>query len=448
MSPEPLQLFEYTQTDIPRDFSRREVVAIERFNRYIKQRDRLSTNVLEIVYSDGEPRSIKTSSFVGVVKIGKRTIQILPKILKYIDQNDPNPDSHPQRFVIRNLLYMLSFVKRLPLTEVDVAALRRTDDNFFEVFIFLFAKNLLTLITRSLDKNYVDHEEDVTFLKGKIKFKEHIIRNAVLKHRFFAQFDEFSEDNMLNQILKYTTHIMLNVSTSFSNLRLLQQIAFVLDGISFKKVVLSDFARVHLTRLNKEFGPVLSLAELFISHSSVELSVDTLSTFSLVFDMNVLFERFIGEFIRREFDTDYKAITLQGPAKRFVENKIVNNEAVGPVFQMRPDIVLDSVGPPPQRLIIDTKYKLLEGQDKKEGVSQPDLYQMHAYSKKYGCANVVMLYPQFESSAKCFDFYIDEESIVHVRTVKLCRDLRLNKQDLRKELEDVLHVASTCLAAS
>ena len=60
---------------------------------------------------------------------------------------------------------------------------------------------------------------------------------------------------------------------------------------------------------------------------------------------------------------------------------------------MRPDIVLETKGPSAQTLIIDTKYKLLE-EDKKEGVSQPDLYQMHAYSRKYSCVDVVMLYPQ------------------------------------------------------
>ena len=72
---------------------------------------------------------------------------------------------------------------------------------------------------------------------------------------------------------------------------------------------------------------------------------------------------------------------------------------------------------------------------------------MYAYSKKYTCANVVTVYSKFERSTKCFDFYIDNESSVHVRTVKLCRHLKRGKEELRKELEDVLNVAM-CVVSS
>lgn len=439
----PLQLFEYSKTPIPHDLSRPEVHAIERVNRRITQRDRLGANVLEITYSEGVPQNIKTSSYVGVVRIGRRTIQILPKVLKYIDKSDANPESHPQRFIIRNLLYMLSFAQNLPIKEADISTLRKVDDDFFEVLIYLFAKNLLDLITKNVNKSYIDREENVSFLKGKILFNEHISNNAVFKHRFFTRFGEFSEDNRLNQILKYTTHLLLNVSTNFSNLKLLQQIAFVLSEITFTKITISDFERVHLTRLNSEFEPILNLCKLFISQSSVELSVDKISTFSFVFDMNVLFERFIGEFIKRKFHADYEKITLQGPSKLFIEKKVVDSNELSGAFQMRPDIMLETKGPSAQTLIIDTKYKLLE-EDKKEGVSQPDLYQMHAYSRKYSCVNIVMLYPQYDASSKHVDFHIDEGSIIHVRTVNLCRDLKRDKEKLRNELKEVLNVAKVC----
>jgi len=89
----------------------------------------------------------------------------------------------------------------------------------------------------------------------------------------------------------------------------------VLDYISFKKITINDFDHVHLTRLNNEFEPVLNLCKLFISQSSVELSVDKIDTFSFIFDMNALFEKFIGEFIKREFSDIYDTITLQGPRR-------------------------------------------------------------------------------------------------------------------------------------
>ena len=143
----------------------------------------------------------------------------------------------------------------------------------------------------------------------------------------------------------------------------------MLDDISFKKITINDFDHVHLTRLNNKFEPVLNLCKLFISQSSVELSVDKIDTFSFIFDMNALFEKFIGEFIKREFSDIYDTITLQGPRRWFVKNKVVDNEGMGVAFQMRPDIVFEKKGPPAEKLIIDTNYKLLQRQDKKEGLA-------------------------------------------------------------------------------
>jgi len=220
---------------------------------------------------------------------------------------------------------------------------------------------------------------------------------------------------------------------------LLQQLAFMLDDVSFTRIGLSDFKRVHLTRLNEEYAPILNLCKLFISQSSVELSADEMATFSFIFDMNVLFEEFIGEFIKREFQGEYSSIRLQPADKFLVDEKIVGHVRQGSVFRMRPDIILqkgggDSAG----RLILDTKYKRLGGLDNKEGVSQSDLYQMHAYSKKYDCPSVVMLYPQTSKESKRFDFCIDSFTVVHIRTVNLCRDLRADKEGLHNELAEIL----------
>ena len=303
----------------------------------------------------------------------------------------------------------------------------------------MYAKNLIDTIARNLFKNYVNRKENLTFLKGKLKFSEHIKRNTVFAHRFFAQFDEFSEDNLLNRILQYTTHLLLHRSRNSENVKLLQQLAFMLDEVSFTRIGLSDFKRVHLTRLNEEYAPILNLCKLFISQSSVELSADEMATFSFIFDMNVLFEEFIGEFIKREFRGEYSSIRLQPADKFLVDEKIVDDVRQGPLFRMRPDIILQKAsGDRAGCLILDTKYKRLEGLDRKEGVSQSDLYQMYAYSKKYDCPSVVMLYPQTSKESKRFDFFIDGFTVVHIRTVNLCRDLRLDKDGLRNELSEVL----------
>ena len=93
-------------------------------------------------------------------------------------------------------------------------------------------------------------------------------------------------------------------------------------------------------------------------------------------------------------------------------------------------------------LIIDTKYKiLLEAGSAKEGVSQADLYQMFAYSKKYDCKKVILLYPRLmDQPQKDITFIIDNDTHVFVRTVDLCRDfkIKLERDELKKELCKIL----------
>ena len=57
------------------------------------------------------------------------------------------------------------------------------------------------------------------------------------------------------------------------------------------------------------------------------------------------------------------------------------------MFALRPDIVVDN------DIVIDTKWKTLNSDDRVVGVEQSDVYQMLAYAHAYEARRVVMLYP-------------------------------------------------------
>ena len=61
-------------------------------------------------------------------------------------------------------------------------------------------------------------------------------------------------------------------------------------------------------------------------------------------------------------------------------------------FALRPDIVIATKDD--KKIILDTKWKSLEDVPQKNyGISQSDMYQMYAYSKKYETPNIWLLYP-------------------------------------------------------
>ena len=64
-------------------------------------------------------------------------------------------------------------------------------------------------------------------------------------------------------------------------------------------------------------------------------------------------------------------------------------------FRLRPDLVVrrDSAGTHPV-VIMDTKWKRLNcSSSSNYGISQNDMYQMYAYSKKYNTSDIWLIYP-------------------------------------------------------
>lgn len=60
-------------------------------------------------------------------------------------------------------------------------------------------------------------------------------------------------------------------------------------------------------------------------------------------------------------------------------------------FALRPDIVMIKGE---RKIILDTKWKsLIDNERANYGISQGDMYQMYAYSKKYETPEIWLLYP-------------------------------------------------------
>jgi 5-methylcytosine-specific restriction enzyme subunit McrC len=101
------------------------------------------------------------------------------------------------------------------------------------------------------------------------------------------------------------------------------------------------------------------------------------------------------------------------------------------------------------KLIIDTKYKLLDPDSAKLGVSQQDLYQIYAYCKESGTKKALLLYPanlvDVDESKLETPFKLGERKDVevYVRTVPLDFDLTSDKglKNFVENLESILKTA-------
>ncbi|MDT3738547.1 MAG: hypothetical protein RO257_03485 [Candidatus Kapabacteria bacterium] len=387
------------------------------------------------VFSNGE-NYLKAKQFVGVAQFGDTRICVYPKLY--------NSESDKKSHSLKNFLYMMQYAYKIHNIKDYSTSAEHQNFDFLEVLIFIYAKNLMDLLKVNLNRSYIVVEDDSNFLKGSWRLGEQLGRMPHIRHRFLVSYDEFTENNPLNRILKFVTFMLLRISRNSRSQTLLQNILLVyaeVDDIS--KPGHTYLEQVKFSRINQEFKSIFEFAKMFLLKLVGDYSKTKNTNFSFMFDMNILFEQFIAGFIRREnllSGTKYNNFEMkdQKSSGKYISEK-------PNAFMLKPDISFWENGN--CKLIIDTKYKLLDDtDDKKYGVSQSDAYQMYAYAMKYDCERVILLYPQhLEGKTAENDFGLGSGKTLEIRTVDICRDLKEDsmkpneENSFRNELKNILN---------
>ena len=110
---------------------------------------------------------------------------------------------------------------------------------------------------------------------------------------------------------------------------------------------------------------------------------------ALLFEMNTLFEEYVGRLITRAVAGTDLTVSLQG-GRLFC---LFAETTERGLFQTKPDILIRRARDVIH--VIDTKWKRISSRidDPKQGVSQGDVYQMMAYAQLYGAPRLTLLYP-------------------------------------------------------
>jgi len=336
-------------------------------------------------------------NWVGVIGLGNRAIEILPKIDYFRKQSEED-----RNLVRDQLIYMLAATGEIPHHLVTKASLLSRRMPPLEVYIRLFVTEALRLLRRGLVHNYIKHEDEQTFLRGKLRITEQIRLTDRRIPRFAIRYQEHSPDNPLNRIIKDVARMLRDVTKNYKNQRQLLYIDAILEGVSYKKHTARDADNINLDRKTYGYEMLLALCRLFLQKRIPDFSAGETPVIPILFDMNKLFERFIGQMLRR--------MVLRGELPSFREVQLgkggryllqrANNKGREDILKLKPDIQLIETSNKalPSRndrlSIIDTKWKPLDSQKKLHGITVDDLYQMFAYTIKYQPRRTILLYPK------------------------------------------------------
>lgn len=322
--------------------------------------------------------TLAAQQYVGVFQLGPHTIEVLPKIDGAATE------------VRRNLVAMLSVALNLDISEGEAALVAKQNHGILEILIRLFCDKLFAQVHRGLVRRYESREGNLAVLRGRLGIAEQIRRNAGNPERLYCRFDEFEEDHPLNQILKAGIRFLLGISRDIRNQQRLAELMLIFEGASDIHRQSLPWSKVVFDRLSDRYKPCFELVKLFLKGTPPDVTGGQAPSFSLFFDMNVLFEEYIGRVARKIFTPRGYQVSLQSPQQHLAFD--LHKQCR--VFPMKPDVVGKLGGE--VAWIMDTKWKSLSLEKAKEGVQQDDLYQMYAYANCYDCSDVILLYPHHQ----------------------------------------------------
>jgi 5-methylcytosine-specific restriction enzyme subunit McrC len=363
-----------------------------------------TTELLSLSVRRGGVKTITARNYVGVITTNDGTvIEILPKICNLADDAD-------KKRTKEIFLEMLRALKDASFKHFNVSNLKTDRLSLFEIFIQMFADEVLALTKQGLKSAYTTVEANERFFKGKLNVAQDIRHNLVNRERFYVRYSVFSVDRAENRLIKATLRFLLKRTTSTQNRQKLSQLLAMFESVGDSTNVDADFSLCVPNRSMTHYEKALSWCRVFLKGNSFTPFAGSDVAMALLFPMEKVFESFIAAKIRKHKLNGWDVRTQDRKYWLFDEPR---------AFNLRPDIVLENDN---EIIIVDTKWKLLSSD---KSPSQSDMYQMYAYGKKYAVngkkvSRIILLYPKSDMfSDSTLTFRATDGVDVEVRFIDL-----------------------------
>jgi len=293
-------------------------------------------------------------------------------------------------------------------------------ENIQDLFAAILAKGIAQQLKQGLYREYISNCDNLTVMRGKLDINGTINNKLQRKQKLFCEYDEISENNVFNQILKTTARILLSQpSVSVEYRTALKRVMMFFGSIDIIEPSGIKWNILRYQRNNQGYKMLLNicyfvLEGLLLSNDKGKYKV---ATFLDEQRMSRLYEKFVLEYYR------YHHPDLRAASSQIAWN--LDDGVVGFLPIMQTDITLRNGV---KVLIIDTKYyshtMQIQGQYDSRTLHSNNLYQIFTYIKNQDAGNTgnvagMLLYAKTEETITpdC-DFQMSGNKII-VKTLDL-----------------------------
>jgi len=300
-------------------------------------------------------------------------IEVLPKTGKVSDKD-------LWRDVLIDMLKASGF---LNITTTSDAHLKLRKGTLLDLYYQVFLDQCRQLVSEGLLRQYIQKTSNRTALKGRLLFQDQLKQNLVRKERFVTSAQDYTEDNLFNQILLRALTILRAVSGNPAHRRDRTMLQYEFWGGSDQHFNQASFERLRYGRTTERYRTAIRLAELIILNYLPDLRGGNRSVLAIMFPMEDLFEAYVTTALKSASrGTGFRVETQQ--VRRFWRPEGGRSKTI------RPDIVIDWTDVSGnRRIVLDTKWKVPGDKKPTDG----DLKQMFVYNKYFGAESSNLLYP-------------------------------------------------------
>lgn len=338
---------------------------------------------------------------------------------------------------IKNVYWMLAYAFDM-LKEKGTRSIQTEEfDNIYNLLSTMLIKTLNYQIKKGLHKEYVNKNETLSNIKGKILISDSIKYNTIKNHKLICEYDEFSVDSYMNQIIKTTLLQLIRCrNLNNDNKKSIKKILLCFKDVNVVSVNNINWKGLRYNKNNVTYKMVMNVCYLIIEGLllTTQTGEKQLADFIDEDRMAALYEKFVREYYRKHFPSlDAKALHIGW--------NVDDDEVIGLLPDMKTDITLrykDKV------LIIDTKYYgstlQTNARYNKKSIISGNIYQIFTYVKNKdvdnsGNVSGMLLYAKTNEEVMPNQSNTFGKNVISFRTLDLTEDFEL----VAKQLDEIAY---------
>ena len=247
-------------------------------------------------------------------------------------------------------------------------------------FAVLLVGELEVLVRQGLRNSYVVVEEDLPYVRGRIRFN--VARALSHPGMVGCEYADLLPDTPENRLIRTVLEVLATRHLLPGLRGRVDQLLMHFDGVGLERPHRRLIDECRITRVNQHYGPILRLCEVFLEQLGLEGEPGHVMAPSFFFDLIEVFEAAIGNLL----------------VERIPQVRLQRSHSHQPIdgkpnrtLTYIPDILIDGPG---AGLVLDTKYSsvVARGQYGSSSYKNAHIYQAAFYGLSLGCP-AVLIYP-------------------------------------------------------